>query len=98
MQLSLKVALVTGSGKRRIGWHVAQALAERGYAPAIHYHTSKAEADDTVAQFQSKGIQAVALQANLAEESSVCDLVQATLDRFGKLDVLVNCAADWKSK
>ena len=32
-----KVALVTGSGKKRVGWHVADALAERGYALAIHF-------------------------------------------------------------
>jgi pteridine reductase len=35
-----KVALVTGSGKRRIGRHVADALAARGYALAIHYCSS----------------------------------------------------------
>ena len=39
-----KVALVTGSGKRRIGWHVAEALAARGYALVVHYHTSATEA------------------------------------------------------
>ena len=38
------VALVTGSGKRRVGWHVADALARRGYALAVHYRTSVAEA------------------------------------------------------
>ena len=31
------VALVTGSGKRRVGWHVADALAARGYALVLHY-------------------------------------------------------------
>ena len=39
-----KVALVTGSGKRRVGWHVAAALAARGYALAVHYRSSAAEA------------------------------------------------------
>lgn len=93
-----KVALVTGSGKQRIGWHVAQALAQRGYALAIHYRNSKAEADAAVADFQAHGINAVALQADLRDESAVRLLVQATLDRFGRLDVLVNCAGDWKRK
>src|SRR6266853_637346 len=37
------VALVTGSGKKRVGWYVADALAERGYALAIHYRTSAAD-------------------------------------------------------
>ena len=38
------VALVTGSGKRRVGWHVAAALAVRGYGLVLHYRTSSAEA------------------------------------------------------
>src|SRR5438132_26478 len=43
-----KVALVTGSGKRRIGWYVADALAARGYSLVIHYRRSAAEATDTL--------------------------------------------------
>ena len=50
-----KVALITGSGKRRIGWHVAEALAGRGYALALHYHQSAKEALDSVAYFQGAG-------------------------------------------
>ena len=93
-----KVALVTGSGKRRIGWHVAHALAERGYALGIHYRTSQADAADTVSHLQDMGVQAVALQADLADENAVRALVQGLGERFGRLDVLVNCAASWKSK
>jgi pteridine reductase len=93
-----KVALVTGSGKRRIGWHVAQGLAGRGYALGIHYRTSQADAADTVAQFQAKGVSAIALQADLSDEKAVRALVQGVVAKFGRLDVLVNCAADWKSK
>jgi NAD(P)-dependent dehydrogenase (short-subunit alcohol dehydrogenase family) len=44
-----RVALVTGSGKRRVGWHVADALAKRGYALALHYRSSAAEAAEAVA-------------------------------------------------
>ena len=40
-----KVALVTGAGRRRVGQAVARALAGRGYAIAIHYHRSAAEAE-----------------------------------------------------
>ena len=43
-----KVALVTGSGKRRVGRHVADALAARGYALVIHYRSSKTDADAAV--------------------------------------------------
>ena|SRR6185295_5447101 len=93
-----KVALVTGSGKRRVGWHVAAALAERGYALAIHYRTSASEASETVESLKNKGTTAVTLQADLTDERSVHALVQSALDEFGRIDVLVNCAAVWKSK
>jgi pteridine reductase len=92
------VALVTGSGKRRVGWYVAEALAARGFGLAIHYRGSAAEALETLAHFQHQGVEAVALQADLTDEEQVRSLVQTTLDRFGRLDLLVNCAAVWKSK
>jgi pteridine reductase len=92
------VALVTGSGKHRIGWHVAQALADRGYALAIHYRTSAKEAVETVEAFHARGVEAVAVQADLTDELSVQALIDQTLSRFQRIDVLVNCAADWKSK
>src|SRR5262245_18170782 len=93
-----KVALVTGSGKRRVGSHVAEALAARGHALAIHYRTSAAEAAELVAALQQRGVDAVALQADLADERSVRGLIEQTLARFGRLDVLVNCAAVWGRK
>jgi pteridine reductase len=93
-----KVALVTGGGKRRIGWHVIQSLAERGYAVAVHYHTSAAEAAETVADLEARGIEAIAVEANLARESDVRQMVATSLARFGRLDVLVNAAALWQAK
>ncbi|MBY0527612.1 MAG: SDR family oxidoreductase [Gemmataceae bacterium] len=93
-----KVALVTGAGKRRVGSYVADALAERGFALVIHYRSSAAEANESVARFQKRGIEAIAVPADLGDEQSVHTLVQTSLDRFGRLDVLVNCAAVWKSK
>jgi pteridine reductase len=92
------VALVTGSGKRRIGWHVAQALADRGYALIVHYHASAVEAAEAVEAFRARGVEAVAMQADLTDERSVQALIDQTLARFKRIDVLVNCAADWKSK
>ncbi len=95
---NLKVALVTGSGKRRVGSHVAEALAARGYALAVHYRTSVAEAAQTVETFRSQGVEAEALPADLTDEGSVRGLIDKTLARFGRLDVLVNCAAVWGRK
>lgn len=91
-----KVALVTGSGKRRIGWHVAEALAARGYALVIHYFRSAAEAAETIDSFHRHSIKAVALQADLTDERSARGLIDQTMAHFGRLDVLVNCAATWQ--
>jgi pteridine reductase len=93
-----KVALVTGSGKRRVGSYVAEALAAHGFSLAVHYRSSSAEAEEAVERFRSGGVDAEAFQADLADERSVRALVGRTLERFGRLDVLVNCAASWGRK
>jgi pteridine reductase len=94
----VRVALVTGSGKRRIGWHVAEALAARGYGLVVHHRSSAREAAETVERYRAGGINAVALQADLTDEKSVHGLIDETLKRFGRLDVVVNCAAAWNRK
>src|SRR5688572_22037453 len=97
-QSALRVALLTGSGTRRVGWHVASALADRGYALAIHYRTLAAQAQQSVAEFRSRGVEAEAFGANLADEEAVKRLVAQTLPRFGRIDLLVNAAATWQPK
>jgi len=94
-----KVALVTGSGKRRVGSHVAEALAARGYAVAVHYRSSEAEAKELVANLESQfSVPAFAVQADLRDEITVKQMVSTMLARFGRIDALVNCAALWKRK
>lgn len=93
-----KVALVTGAGKRRVGSFVAEALAERGYTLAIHYRSSAAEAEEAVAAFRAKGVEAEAFGADLTDERAVKTLVEGVLAKFGRIDVLVNCAAIWHRK
>lgn len=94
-----KVALVTGSGKRRVGAHVAEALAARGYAVAVHYHTSESEAKETAAALEARyGVTAFPVQADLGDESAVKRMVRAAFDPFGRIDALVNCAAIWNRK
>ena len=88
-----KVALITGSGKRRVGNAVATALADRGYNIALHYNRSAEEAQQTVAQLEQKGVRAAAFQADVAEEADVERLFGETLAFFGRLDVLVTAAA-----
>jgi pteridine reductase len=93
-----KVALVTGSGKRRIGNCIAKALGARGYQLAIHYHGSAADANETVRELTGAGVRAAAFQANVAEESEVDRLFDRVLATFGRLDVLVTAAAVWGRK
>jgi pteridine reductase len=93
-----KVALITGSGKRRVGAAVADALAERGYALVIHYRSSAAEASEAVTNYKARGVEAVALRADLTDEKQVSSLIGESIKQFGRLDVLVNAAAAWKRK
>jgi pteridine reductase len=93
-----KVALITGSGKRRVGWHVAEALAARGCRLALHYHHSQQEALEAVTALQKRNIEAAAFQADLREEDQVRAMVVQVLGRFSRIDILVNCAAIWQKK
>ena len=93
-----KVALVTGSGKRRVGSFVAEALAAKGYSLVVHYRSSAAEATASVEAFRSRGVEAIAVQADLTEDRQIDTMVEETIAHFGRIDVLVNCAAVWESK
>jgi pteridine reductase len=81
-----------------VGWYVAEALAGRGYSLAVHYRTSIEEARETVAALEARGLEGSAFQADLADEAAVRNLFARVFDRFGRLDVLVNCAAIWERK
>lgn len=92
------VALVTGSGKKRVGQAVAETLAKAGYDIAVHYRTSAVEAHETVAGLQQLGVRAKAFQADLAVETDVRRLVADVEMEFQQVDVLVNSAAIWNRK
>ena len=93
---SQQVALITGGGRRRVGHRVALALADAGYALALHYHASKNQALATAAEFHDRGVTCEIFQANVRVESDVDRMFDAIRDRFGRLDVLVATAAIWK--
>lgn len=93
-----RVALVTGSGSKRVGWYVADALARQGYALGVHYHRSVAEADDTVAHLQGLGVPAMGFHADLAQPDAARGLIHNVVGHFHRLDVLVNCASVWEAK
>lgn len=93
-----RVALVTGSGKKRIGSVVAESLARADYAIAVHYRTSVEEAEETVDALRQLGVKAHGFQADLTQEAEVRNMMADVLKQFGRIDVLVNAAAAWKSK
>ena len=85
-------ALVTG-GARRIGRALVLALAEAGYAVAIHHHRSRADAAALAAEAARRGGKAVALAADLADEAAVTELLPAATAALGPIGVLVNNAS-----
>jgi len=86
-----KVALITGAG-RGFGRAIALAFAREGARVAANYLGSQAGAEAVVAEAGRLGAEAVALHGDVARDDDVKALVAATLERFGRLDVLVNNA------
>ncbi len=93
-----KVALITGSGRQRVGNTIAEFLAGRGFHIAIHYRYSGQEAQQTVVRLKERGRQAHAFQADVADEEAVQDLFAQVLAHFGRLDALVTAASIYESK
>jgi NAD(P)-dependent dehydrogenase (short-subunit alcohol dehydrogenase family) len=89
--LAGRVALVTGAAKR-IGRSVALRLASEGADLIVSYRSSKAEADEVVAQIAAMGRRAVAVRADVAKREEVTALFAAVQKEFGRLDILVNNA------
>jgi NAD(P)-dependent dehydrogenase (short-subunit alcohol dehydrogenase family) len=92
MELKDKVALVTGAG-RRVGKAIALALAARGATLAVHYRSSRAEADATVAEIAAASGRARAFHADLASVAEIDAMAEAVTAAFGRIDVLVNSAS-----
>lgn len=94
LPLQGRVALVTGSAKR-LGRAVALRLAEEGADVVVHYGSSHAEANEVVAQIERLGRRALAVSADLQRVVEIRRLFQETEERFGRLDILVNSAANF---
>jgi 3-oxoacyl-[acyl-carrier protein] reductase len=86
--LAGKVALVTG-GSRGIGHAIAQAFAQEGAHVCICGRTP-ADLSKATAAIQAQGVQALAVEADLSHSGAAEQVLQATLDRFQQLDILVN--------
>jgi 3-oxoacyl-[acyl-carrier protein] reductase len=90
-KLTGKVAVVTGASKG-IGAAIAMHLADEGAAVVVNYAASKEGADRVVAGIVAKGGKAIAVQANVANNTDIKRLFSATKKEFGLLDILVNNA------
>jgi len=87
------VALITGAGKR-VGAIIARTLHAAGYDLALHYRHSAAEAELLAASLERvRGNSTFTVQAELAELDGLPVMVQRVVDRFGRLDALVNNAS-----
>ncbi|HXJ03895.1 MAG TPA: SDR family oxidoreductase [Candidatus Acidoferrum sp.] len=92
--LAGKVALVTGAAKR-LGRCVTMRLAEEGADVVIHYNSSATEAEGVREKIEALGRRAVALKANLRSMTEIGRLFDEAGKQFGRLDVLVNSAANF---
>ncbi|MDQ0750139.1 3-oxoacyl-[acyl-carrier protein] reductase [Streptomyces africanus] len=86
-----RVAVVTG-GSRGIGRAVAERLAHDGLIVAVNYASDSASAQETVKAITAAGGQAIALQADVADEHAVTAVFDRVEAEFGGVDVVVNCA------
>lgn len=97
MELSGKVAIVTGAG-RNIGRAIALDLAAGGAALVVNARQNKAEAEAVVRDIEAKGGRALAFLADVTDALAVERMAKAATEHFGRIDLLVNNAAVRREK
>jgi 3-oxoacyl-[acyl-carrier protein] reductase len=88
-KLTGKVAVVTGASKG-IGAAIAKSLAAEGASVVVNYASSKAGADSVVADITKAGGKAVAVAGDVSKAADAEGLVDAAIQNYGRLDILVN--------
>jgi 3-oxoacyl-[acyl-carrier protein] reductase len=84
-----RVAIVTGSGKG-IGRAIAQRLAQEGIAIVVNYQRDPTSANETLALVRAASPRSTVIQADVARPEGAKQLIDGTLQAFGRLDLLVN--------
>ncbi len=86
---------VTGSGAKRVGRVVAEHFAKLGYRVALHARSSLNEAQALVAELESQNTPCMVTDGDIRSASAMEQAVSKIVSQFGRLDVLVHCAAVW---
>lgn len=92
------VAFVTGSAAPRVGRRIAQYFLSHGFRLVFHTHQATAAAEEFVAGINRAGQSAMLVIGEVQNETNVSAWLTETLDRMGRIDVLVNSAAVWDPK
>ena len=93
LNLKGKVALVTG-GSRGIGTAICMEFAAEGARVVVNYNTNGEKAEKVVRDIKEKyGTEAIAVGANVANESQVLEMYEKIIEKFSRVDILVNNAA-----
>ena len=86
-----RVAIVTGAS-RGIGREIAKNLAKQGIKVIANYNNSRNNAIELKNELQKDGIDIDIVKANVSKREEVKDLIQYTLNKYGKIDILINNA------
>lgn len=89
------VALVTGAGSPRLGQAVAQRLHQSGSRIALHANRSLEQAHEVACRWTGNGAETRAFSADLSQADQVDTLLDQVLEVWGRIDILVHCAAIW---
>ena len=88
MRLAGRVAIVSG-GSRGIGTGIAKCMAREGASVVVNYFKSEGPAHDVVRDIEAAGGTAVAIKADVGDYGEVEAMVEETVSKFGKLDIMV---------
>jgi pteridine reductase len=98
-QTSTPAALITGSGSARIGRVVARHLASLGCNIALHANQHIEEAESVAAELRTNfDRKVIVTSGSLIDDETPQEIIQQTIQSFGRIDILVNCAAIWSPK
>ena len=98
MDIKGRAAIVTGSSSViGIGAETAKLIASKGCNVVINYVTNLEGAEKTVAACRARGVDSFAVQGDVSKDQDCRNLVKAAVDKWGRLDVLVNNAAITKT-